>query len=166
MLVNFELYKRRLKAFLSNVQNYEYNDIYSSDSIMNLIKHRQIYFYSYSGIEKMNLEIQDVVEYLQNIINLLQTYENYNIAFISNNKDEYIEGDNFCCVIKDRQSVLLEVFEPSENNTKVRLCIDEPMLVNAFNEYFKERWEYIAPINKDKKEIIAWLQGQLNLLKR
>lgn len=160
-----EFQKRRLNAFLLNIQSYEYKDIYYADSIKDLIQHRQFCFYNYSGVEIINLEIQDIIELLQNIIHLLETYDNYSIAFIPQNADSAVIGDNFFCVFKERQAVLLEVFKPSKSLPDVRLSIKEPMLINALDEYFKEIWEHIAPINKEKKEVIAWIQKQINILK-
>ncbi len=161
-------YNKRLNAFLSNIQNYEYRDIYLADSINDLIKKRQYYIYSYSGIELIDLEIPDIIEHLQNVISLLQTYDNYNIAFLSQNtssKKNTLNSNHFYCLIKERQAVLLEMFEPSQMKTEARLSIKEPMLVKAFDDYFKEIWDEIAPVNKDKDEVISWILSQINVLK-
>jgi hypothetical protein len=165
ILTSLEFYTRRLKAFLSNIHIYEYTDIFSIDCINNLIKYRKFYFYYHNGVEIINLEVQDVIELLQNIIRLLEKYNNYNITFMSQNPDKTIQCFNFCCIVKEKKAVTLESYEPSKTMPKVRLSVEEPMLVKAFEEYFKEIWDQIAPINKDKKEIINWLQCQLNLLK-
>jgi len=160
-------YQKRLRAFLANVQDYQCYDIYSADSIRDLIKQRQYYFYSYSGLELIDLEDQMIIELLQNLITFLRTYHNYNIAFITQNA----AGGNtfnrdYSCLVKERQAVFLEVFKPSEVKPEVRLSITEPMLVKAFEEYFREIWEGIAPVNKNKQEVIKWLQSQIDLLKK
>lgn len=160
-LIEFQLYKRRLKAFHSNIHNYEYKDIYLADSIKDLIKHNQYYFYNSTGVELIHLETEDIIQYLQNIINLLKTYDNYSIAFIPQNTDGTVRSDTFYCVVKERQAVLLETVK---NVPEIRLSIEEPMLIKAFNDKFKEMWEHIAPVNKDKKEVIAWLQSEINIL--
>lgn len=168
MLTELAFFQKRLDAFLSNVQNYQYYDIYWADSIKDLIRHRQYYFYSYSGIERVDLEVHDVIELLQNVITLLKTYHNYNIAFVTPNVDTEspVNNDYYYCAVKERQAVLLEIFEPLKVKPEVRLSITEPMLVKAFHEYFKEIWEQIAPVNKNKQEVIEWLQNQINLLKQ
>ncbi|WP_052298649.1 hypothetical protein [Syntrophobotulus glycolicus] len=167
MRTELTFYRKRLSAFLSNIQVYQYYDICSADSIKDLIKHRWYYLYRYSGLERIDLETQDVIELLQNIIILLETYNNYNIAFVTRNEE--IEGKINCayyCVVKERQAALLEIAELSEAKPGVRLSVTEPMLVKAFHEYFKEIWEQIAPVNKNKQELIQWLQSQINLLKK
>lgn len=164
-LTTLQYYKKQLNAIITNIHNYEYKDIYFADSIKILIKHRQFYLYTYSGVEIIELEVQDIIEFLHNIINLLKTYDNYNIAFISRNADSPIKIDDCYFMVKERHSVFFEVFEPSKNIPKVRLTIEEPMIVNAFNEYFNDIWEQIAPVNKDKGEVIEWLQNQINSFK-
>ncbi|MHB8061925.1 MAG: hypothetical protein ACYDG2_04705, partial [Ruminiclostridium sp.] len=132
MLKELNFYKRRLNAFLLNIQNYEYRDIYFADSILNLIEHRQYCYYSDTGIEIMDLDIQNIIEYLQNIIRLLETYDNYNIAFIPRNSDSTVKIDDYYFLVKERQTVLLGIYEPSKSMPEVRLLIDEPMFVQAF----------------------------------
>lgn len=163
MLMELEIYRRRLNAFLSNVQIYEYKDIYMADSIRMLIKNRQFYYYNYSGVEIMELEAEDIIEYLENVIYLLKTHNNYNIAFISRGD---VKNHNLNCVVKDRKAVLFECYEPSKNIAKVQLSIEEPTIVKAFYRYFEEIWKHIAPVNNDKNEIIKWLQSQINVLKK
>ncbi len=161
-----DFYKRRLDAFLLNVKTCEYRDIYFSDSILNLVEQRKYRYCSDSGIETMELEVGDIIEYLQNIVRLLKTHENYSIAFIPRNFNNPVNIDNYYFLIKERQTVLLGVCGPSESMPELRLFIDEPMFVQAFNEYFKGIWEHIAPVYKDKKETVTWLQSQIDLLSR
>lgn len=165
-LMELNSYQRCLDAFLLNIQKYEYRDIYYADSILNLVEHKQYCFYSDTGIEFMDLEAQDIIHYLQNMISLLETYDNYSIAFIPGNSDSAAKIEDYYFLIKERQTVLLGVYEPLKPIPEVRLCIDEPMFVQAFNEYFREIWEHIAPVYKDKKEIILWLHSQIDILNR
>lgn len=162
--IALELYKRRLNAFLSNIQNYEYKDIYYADSIRELIMHQQFDFYNYTGIEHVKFEVQDIIEFLQNIIYLLKTYDKYYIAFMPTKNSRTIKNDSFYCVVKERQAVLLETFKPLKCMPEMQLSIEEPMLVRAFEEYFRKIWEHIAPINRDKSSVISWLQSQINIL--
>lgn len=163
MLVELELYKKRVNAFLSNLQIYEYKDIYMEDSIRLLIKHRQFHYYNYSGVEIMELEIEDIIEYVQNIIYLLLTYENYSITFVNRSN---MENHNLNCMVKERKAVLFEAYEPSKSVAKVQLSIEEPTIVKAFYGYFEEIWKHIAPVNNDKNEVIKWLKSQINVLEK
>ncbi len=166
ILTALELHKRRLNAFIKNVQIYEYNDIYSIDCVNNLINHRQLYLYDYTENELVNLEVQDIIDLLHNIITLLETYNNYNIALISEDTDSTVKDSDFYFIVKERQAVLLETLTASKSIPQVQLSIKEPMMVKAFEEYFKELWRNIAPVNKAKTEVIAWIRRQIELLYR
>lgn len=157
-------HKRQLNAIISNMQNYEHRDIYPMDSIKKLICRRQLYLYTYSGVEILELKVRDIIEILQNIINLLQKYGNYNIAFLSPDSDSTLIINDLYCTVKERHSVQFEAFKPLSGQPQVRLSIEEPMLVRAFEEYFCDLWDHIAPLNKDKSDVISWLQNQIDLL--
>ncbi len=38
------------------------------------------------------------------------------------------------------------------------------MTVKAFTEYFNKIWDKISPVNKDKDEIVTWLQSYITIL--
>ena len=128
--------------------------------------HKRFYFDYYEETEIINMDVEDIIELLQNIIYLLKTYDNYNIAFMPKNNDNFLKSVNSYCAIKERQAVLFETFNPLKDLKKVQLSIEENTLIKAFEEYFKQTWEQIAPINKDKNEIIIMLQDQIDILKR
>lgn len=159
-----KFYENRLNAFFENLQYFYYNDIYHIDCINDLIKHHQIYFYDYTGVEKLNLKTSEVIELLQNIICLLKSYEKYNIAFISGNNQVLTQNKDFCCLVKERQAVMLENLSFSNSVAPVKLSIKEPIMIKAFEEYFKDLMAKISPVNKDKNEIILWIKKQIYLL--
>lgn len=162
MKIALEFYEKRQNAFLKNLQFYYYNDIYCLDCMDALIRHNQIYLYDYLGIDAVKLEPSEVVDLLANIINLLETYENYNISFVSENMNSLTQNIDFYYIIKERQAVLLETLTLSDSIPKVRLSITEPIVVKAFEEYFKEITKNIPPINRDKQEVILWLKEQID----
>ena len=160
-----ELHKKRLNAFLTYMRGYEFKDIYSADSIKDLVMRRQFRYYSYAGAELMHMEARDIIEHLENIIRLLETYDNYNIAFISGGSNRIGEKHDFYCMVKERQTAMIEVSKKTSGGVPaVQLSIEEPTLVKASRDIFDEAWEEIAPVNKDKKEIIPWLRSQINML--
>lgn len=166
MLKALLFYKKRLDAFLSNLKHYEHKDIYWADSIKKLITHKQLCLYCHTEFEIIDMEAQDIIELLQNIIHLLETYDNYNIAFLQNSHDYTTRFENSHCIFKERQAVMLESYEPVKITPVVRLSIEEPMMLNAFEEYFKDMWEHIPPLNKDKKEVISWIQRQIDFFSK
>lgn len=165
MITALEFYRKRLDAFLSNVNYYKYYDIYSIDSINNIVIHKKFYLYSYMGVEIIDLEVQDIVEILQNIVNLLERYENYNMYFMSPIHSNNMNFANFYCVIKEKQAVLMESCDPFKKTPEVRLCIEEPTIIKAFEEYYREIIEQIPFIYKDKEEVIKWIKSQIVLFK-
>lgn len=152
---------------MSNVGEYRCYDIYSADSIRDLIKYRKYCLCDPAGLEPIDLEVQEVIELLENIVRLLLRYDNYQMAFLREREERESMGrSSYYCLVKERQGVFLKVFDVCEGKAGVRLSITEPMVVKAFEEYFKDIWERIAPVNKNKGEIIHWLQSQINLLKQ
>lgn len=162
--ISLEFYKRRLKSFLSNIYNYKHTDICHIDCINNLIKYRKLYLYSHNKISLINLDLRDVINILKNMVYLLKKYDNYNIVFISQNSN--ISDFIVYCMLKERNAVIMETYEYSNDIPIVRMSIKEPMLVKAFEVYFNEVLDHIAPMNKDKNEIINWIEHQINLLEK
>lgn len=158
-------YRKRLSAFHSNIQTFEYKDVYMTASIKDLMKTHQFYFYSNTGNEAMYMDPDDIIEYLENIIHLLQKYENYKIAFLP--ESHYGENmESFCCVVKERITVLFEANNQSPNTQELHISITEPSFVKSTYEYFNELWEQIAPAYREKSEVIAWLKYQITILQR
>lgn len=158
-------YQERLKSFQKNLLIYEHKDIYHCTSITDLVKRQQIYLYDHTGISLVHLEKEEVIAILENIIHLLRTYRNYYVSIIRNDLITPNHQEQIYCLAKDRQSVIFEVFKPPLNSPMARLSIIEPMMVTAIIECFRQFWNQIAPVMKEKEEVIAWLQNEVNLLK-
>lgn len=165
MQKNRELYNKRLKGFLTNIKLYEHIDIYSMISLENLIKYRQISFNVFDSLGTVILQTEEVIDYLKNLVYLLKKHENYKIAFInrSNFNRNHI---NYNFKVKERHSVIIETWEPLNNTPTMRISIDEPTFIKAFEDYFKEIWNEISPVYKDKSEIIKWLENEISLLEK
>jgi hypothetical protein len=155
-------HKIRLQSFFTNIRHYTYKDIYTTESIINLIKHRKFCFYCREGLTIVNLETDELITLLQNLVYMLKTFENYNIAFLdkkSNRMTNYIS-----CTIKELNTVLFESYSFENGIPELRLAIKEPMIIKACEEYFREIWNSISPIYKEKNEIINWLLNHIKLL--
>lgn len=164
-LIAMEFYRKRLRAFLSNIQNYEYKDVYMATSIKDLMKKHQFYLYSYAGIESMQMDTSEIIEYLENIIGLLQKYDNYNIAFLPENYNVTDHMESFCCLVKERIAVLFESNDQKASTQEIHISLTEPTLVKSIYDYFIELWEQIAPAYREKTEVISWLQYQITILR-
>ncbi|MBU3102154.1 MULTISPECIES: hypothetical protein [Clostridium] len=154
-----ELHKRRVNSFLLNIKQHEYLDIYPLSSIQNIIKNNELSFCCFNVVNTINFDIEDIIILIQNIINLLKTYDNYKFSFV--NETLYKNKGNTVSsfIIKEKHSVHIE-------SSTHAIIIQEPMVVNAFEGYFKEIWEQISPIDKDKKEVIKWLAHQVDTFKK
>ncbi|WP_353093091.1 helix-turn-helix transcriptional regulator [Tissierella praeacuta] len=164
IIIALNIHERRINSFLKNIQNYKYTDIYCIDSIEYLIINKQFHFNYSIGIEIINLELQDIVEILQNIIYLLETYDNFNIAFMPKNIDNFLNNIDIYCTVKERQYVLLKTFSSSEDISEIQLSVEEDMVIKSFYEYFKHTMSQISPINKEKEEVIAMLKAHIDIL--
>jgi hypothetical protein len=165
VLKSLDFYKRQFAAIITNLQCEEFLNIYFVEAMDSLFKTRNLYLYTYSGIEKVHLETNDLIEYYENIINFINTYDNYHIAIINHTNHKFDINNDIKFIIKDRQAVFLHSFEPLKNSSEIRLSIEEPVIVKAFMEYFNELWEHISPIDKNKQEITAFLQSYINILR-
>ncbi len=163
---SLKLYQMRYAAFLSHIHHYQYCDIYLSSSMEDLLNEHILNFYSYYGVDRISVELIDIIEHLEHIIELLETYANYHIAFLNCDTEIDKNNKNIYCLIKDRHSILFEIINTKKNVPDIRISSDEPMIVNAFYEYFKNLWELIPPINKNKAEVIHWLRTELTILWR
>ncbi|WMJ85643.1 hypothetical protein [Anaerocolumna sp. MB42-C2] len=159
-----EYYKRRLHAFMLNTKHYEYKDIFFMESLRHIFKHGQILFYYNAGNEKLDITKSETIDLLRNVINLLKTNNNYHIALVHQNKQNELISGEFDCLLKERKALFLEAYPASGYLSDIRLSVEEPMLIKAYEEYIKDIWEQIAPINKDKKEVIRFFEAEIQLL--
>lgn len=159
--LSLSYHKRQVTGITTNLSNYKYKDIYFSQTMDDLISHRTLTLHTYSSIQTVTLETQDIIDYLNNIIHFILTYDNYEIAVIHNDSANLVKNTSYNYIIKERQAVFSEVYDPSQNKPDVRLSTKEPMIVKAFVENYHKLWSSIAPINKDKIETITWLQSYI-----
>lgn len=114
----------------------------------------------------MTLEPIEIIEFLENIIHFISLYTNFHVGIIFHNDDPLMYSDSFHLFIKERKAVFLNIYGASMTVPKVRLFMKEPMITKGFVEYFKFYWEQIAPVNRNKNEIVSWLQSCIDIVKR
>lgn len=108
-------------------------------------------------------EADDILEHLNNILNLLKTYNNFEIAFIGENQlgsfpDSILE-------VKSRSSVVISTKNPEDSHKNVCFAITEETIAEAFHDYFLGLWERIVPVNRDKECIIRRIQEYIRHLR-
>lgn len=128
-----------------------------------IIRERKFYLHSKSDIYVVDMEAEDILEHLNYIKKLLEQNENYHFGFIH----EKISSMNldYYYYVKERQAVFIGCFETLNNNAKSRIIITEPTSVKAMINYFSNVWKHISPVNKNKKDIIEWLNKHIHMVK-
>jgi hypothetical protein len=166
-LKSIDFHKRQLHAILSNMQSEIFYNVYFADEMESIFHSRSLYVYTYSGIKEIKIDNQDLIEFYENIIYFINTYENYQIAVInpSNENNSHFISNDIKIIIKNRKAVILHSFEPSKASIEIRLSIEEPIIIKAFMEYFNDLWDHISPIDKDKEEITSLLQSYIKILR-
>lgn len=160
------LYENRLKSFLFNVNHYDNINIYTMDALVKLIRYRKYCFNTFNGFDTVTVEAQDIIDHLNNIIFLLEKYDKYKIAFINKYPDFKERNSYYYWKVKEGQSVMIEAWNPLKSSPDSQISIEEPMVIKAFEEYFKDIWEQISPVNKDKSENIKLLKKHIKLLEK
>ncbi|WIV13012.1 helix-turn-helix transcriptional regulator [Proteiniborus sp. MB09-C3] len=161
-----------LQTFDFGKKNCLYKNIYIREDIENLIAKRDFLLVDGYHVQlKSKLDQNDIIEYINNIIYLLKKYDNYEIALISKKSKNILPG--FCFETKGISSLLISTINPLENTysnvlknqkSSFSFLINEPVIVKSINDLFIEAWEAIPEVNKNKNNIIAWLENSLNNL--
>ncbi len=165
-------HENSLQTFNFSVKACTYKNIYIKEDIENLIAKRNFLLVDGYPISlKQNLDKIDIIEYINNVIYLLKKHDNYEIALISKKSKNILP--NFFFETKGLNSLYISTSNSLEStnvntsrNQKLAFSflINEPVIVRSVNELFIDAWEVIPKINKDKKNVIAWLENSLNNL--
>lgn len=164
------LHRKRLESFEAQVKYYELKDICFIESLERLVKVKKYSFDEYYILENRIPNNEDIVCHLENLINMLRKYDNYEIAFIS--KKNFNNISNICWTVKGNLSVLIETlnkgkmeFDNNSFNSEMNFIVTEKSIVNAFHDYFLKIWSDIPDENKNKKNSINLLQSLIKICK-
>ncbi|HAQ42265.1 MAG TPA: hypothetical protein DCM73_16525 [Clostridiales bacterium] len=160
--LSMKTFETQLNAFKKSINRYEYYDICSAKAITDLINNRKFPIFINGTIETVSLNKDEVMEIMKNIIDTIKSFDNYKFSLIH---DTGSCGYDSCYVfIKERWVLFYEMCMGSDTSSETKLSVNEPMVVSAAEKYFMEKHEQIAPINKDKHEIVKFMKRQMNLL--
>lgn len=167
---NLFLHKRRVDAFESQIKYYKFKDIFFKESIEHLVKEKSYFFDSYYIFDNITLDNNDIKSHLENIIYMLEKYENYEIALV--NKKDFENISKICWMVKENSGVFIQKLNDKTFKThlgnnyfeNVDLLISENEVIDAFIRYFLSIWNSFPSVNKDKKKIIRWIKSQIELL--
>ncbi len=153
-------YQRRIQAFIGYLQaGYVYRDIYKRHGIVRFAQDGKYSKY-HPGPKHASLEERR--EHLQHMIDLLSTYPNYEIALVDEDKEQEIVPIPFWEVTGRRRVLIAtECRDVKRKLIKVDLEIKEPTVVDRFVKHFEAIWNHVAASNKDRNQVIAFLQEQI-----
>lgn len=164
------LHKKRLESFEAQVKYYEFKDICFIESLEKLVEVKKYSFDEYYILENNTPNNEDIVCHLENLINMLKKYDNYEIAFVS--KKNFNNISNIYWAVKGNLSVLIETLNKSKMildnnnfNSEMNFIVTEKSIVNAFHDYFLKIWSDIPDENKNKKISINLLQSLIKICK-
>lgn len=162
--------RQRIADFTRYVETYEYYDICSEQTIERLATGAISPIDDLMSRHARNR--RDHLRHLRNVVDLLRAYENYHLALVSERQANdpgpngvrmeskwEVTGDNsvfWATRALDKSGVL----------APTNLHITEPHVAEGFREYFRQQWERIPPINRDKQEVIALIERHINQLER
>jgi transcriptional regulator with XRE-family HTH domain len=161
------LHKRRLESFNSQIKYYKYRDICFSESLDKLANEHK---YSFDGyiFESTAPDAPDIENHLQNVIDMLQKHDNYELAIISKKQFKHFTDINWA--VKDHNCILIEsnatLSADGSHRSERNITITEKNTVFAFADYFRMIWEQIPESCKDKTESIKRLKDYIKAVRQ
>jgi hypothetical protein len=152
-----DLYKQRVKEFYKQVDHYLFRDICSKRAVENLRDYGE-----YARIGVFTEDLPDCIEHLNNVIKLLE-YPNYELALVDESQEHFIP---LAFWLVKANTVLLDAVTERKDNASGQVEITEKETVKGFYDYFMYLWTNIKEENRNKTEIIDWLQKQVAYLER
>ena len=156
------LHKRRLAAFEEQVRYFKFKDICFIES-MNALVNKKLYSPDENYLFKNNIpDDEDIILHLENLIFLLNRWDNYNIAFVR--RSQFAKTASVNWMVKGKDNVLIAVFrnDPGSRQSphlEMNFAITEKSVAGAFHDYFLTLWDSIPDEGKDKRLTIAWLKS-------
>ncbi|WEK54190.1 MAG: helix-turn-helix transcriptional regulator [Candidatus Cohnella colombiensis] len=147
-----------VQSFYRDIPSFQTRHIYPMRAIEELVRTREYYMNPY-----FRPTLEDIRDHLNHLIELLQTYDRFEIALIDDHRYDLIHRAQFD--IKGDHTIAMGVMPRAGTNSKVELiAITEGTIVTAFQQYFHDIWDRINPIYRDKESVISWLREKLAVL--
>lgn len=162
--VIFDSFKKRKGAFMEQVSRRSFRNISSKRAVRRMVQEGffadDTWMVAYYNIRE---EPQERRMHLEATIDLLERFEGYELALVDEDEEELIT--NSLWEVKGNEGVFIQTWYReliSGENVEMVLKLTEPSVIRAFSEYFLTIWEQIAFENRDKRQVIGWLKGQLD----
>lgn len=168
---------RRVSALHSQIESWHFRDICSKRAIERLVATGEYpdddWFRiplphnaaktNASGPWDVPATPAERVKHLQAVIDRLKKYPNYELSLLDDSiADEVAETYWWVKGKEGAGTVFLRTWRQDEDRRiELRLEIIDPIIVEAFREYFMTLWARLPTANRDKSQVIAWLQEQI-----
>jgi len=155
--------RRCFEAFESNIKRYPYRDISTQHSVREMIM-TGIYYPYYDMEKTFVASLTMRQEHLRHIITLLRKYPRYEIALLDEEDIQNLPSDAFWEVTSDRYVIMgARIQKTDGQEMHINVSINDPMIAQAFSDYFAELWtDNINPMHRDKEYIIWFLERLLD----
>jgi hypothetical protein len=159
------LHNIRLNTFESYLKSNTYTKIVSVEYLDTLISNLENNFIPLEGFANIDINYtkEELTTHIENIINLLKTYPNFNLYISSTSNN--IKENNISIYVKADSGVLVTNHRTSERPF-VAAYLNENNLSNVFSNYLNNLSEKIPKNQKEKDYVIALLTQYLNILKK
>lgn len=135
-----------------------YRDICSKRALREWVRTRTYSAYQSLGSE-LRVESGWIQMHLQNAIDMLKKYPNYEIALVDD--EEQINPIWMVAGSRGEEVVFIEILKEGSGQVVIfiSLRIEEERVVKAFKSYFETLWrKNSSPKNENKSRVIQWLE--------
>lgn len=153
-------YRINMGEFYEEISHFLFLNICSKKAFEKLITDGE---YVFNEI-KYKMSVNDVIIYLENLVRIMEAYDNFQVVFLCDN--EYSKIPDMVISIKEDDFVKIH-YGNLENGKKKILSyyITEPTIVNTYESYFISIWGNIPQIKKDKKILVSWIKRRIDMLR-
>lgn len=159
----------RWQSFERLVSRYPYRDVCARSSIRRFARDGTFARddTDLTGVEpeRRTASVPQRREHLTHTIRLLDAFPNFRIALVDEDEEKRLQHTAQWEAVGE-SGVALEVttYDAQGRQTLTELQITEPGVVRAFQAYGDQIWESIAPANRDRDRVIAFLREELEKL--
>ena len=164
------LHNIRVNSFKEQIKYYKFKDIWFKESIEILVSKKKYAFDQYHILEDVIPTDEDIICHLENVIYMLESNKNFEIALIEQSKVDSVSKlywmvkENSGILIETLKSDSKELFKFYDYDREINLFISEKSVIKAFENYFISIWNQIDNDNRDKEKVINWLREQISNL--
>lgn len=171
-LLFLDCHRRRLAAFKAQIRYYRYKDIWLREAVEMLVSEKKYSFSKNHILENCVPNNKDIICHLENIVNMLEAYENYEVALVT--KNDYKDACRMCWMVKENSSAFIKAIKTNTqksiscdySDSGINALVTEKEVISAYQEYFISIWNKIYYNKIRKKELVKWLRNQIASFKK